>query len=125
MKEKINPVDGPPAVGPYSPAIRANGFVFLSGQIPIDPTTGDIYLGDFEGQARLVLENIKRLLKASGSSLEQVVRVGVFLKDLGNFEELNRVYSEYFGESQPARSTVEVSRLPKGVSVEMDVIALD
>lgn len=124
MKEQINPKHGPQAVGPYSPAIRANGFVFVSGQIAIQADTGLILRGSIEEQVRQTLENLKTLLEAAGSSLEKAVKVTVFLKDMENFEAMNAVYAEFFGQSKPARSTVEVARLPKDVDVEMDVIAM-
>ena len=124
MKEKIHPADGPPAVGPYSPAVKANGFVFVSGQIPHVPETGEMLRGPIQEQVRQVLDNVTALLHASGSSLEKVVKVTVFLRDLRQFEVMNQIYASYFGDSRPARSTVEVSGLPKGVDVEIDVIAL-
>ena len=124
MKEQISPKHGPQAVGPYSPAIRANGFVFISGQIAIQPDTGEILRGPLKGQVRQVLANIQTLLEAAGSSIEKAVRVTVYLKNMDDFEAMNRIYAEYFGDSKPARSTVEVSRLPKDVDVEMDVIAM-
>jgi len=125
MKEWINPESGPPAVGPYSPAVKANGMVFISGQIPIIPETGEILSGSIEDQVARVLENIQLLLESCGSSMDKVVRVGVFLRDLSDFGAMNEVYARYLGDSRPARSTVEVSRLPKDVDVEMDVIALE
>jgi len=123
MKQIINPAGGPGAVGPYSPAIRWNGLVFVSGQIPLDPASGELLGGDIQVQVRRVLENIGLLLNESGSSFQEVLKVSVFLADLNDFEAMNQVYAEYFGDSRPARSTIEVSRLPKGVDVEIDVIA--
>ena len=123
MKQIINPAGGPGAVGPYSPAIRWNGLVFVSGQIPLDPVSGELLGGDIQVQVRQVLENIGLLLNESGSSFQEVLKVSVFLADLNHFEAMNQVYAEYFGDSRPARSTIEVSRLPKGVDVEIDVIA--
>ncbi len=123
-KKLITPSDGPPPVGPYSPAVAANGFLFVSGQIPLNPTTGNLVAGSFEAQARQSLENLKSVIEAGGSSLEDTVKVTIYLADLTKFEELNAIYSEYFSESKPARATVEVSRLPKDVAVEMDAIAL-
>ncbi len=123
MKEIINPAGGPGAVGPYSPAIKSNGLVFVSGQIPLDPATGELVGGDIPAQVRRVLENIGLLLKEAGSSFQEVLKVSVFLADLNHFEGMNQVYAEYFGDSRPARSTIEASRLPKGVEVEIDVIA--
>ena len=123
MKQIINPAGGPGAVGPYSPAIRWNGLVFVSGQIPLDPASGELLGGDIQVQVRRVLENIGLLLNESGSSFQEVLKVSVFLADLDDFEAMNQVYAEYCGDSRPARSTVEVSRRPKGVDVEIDVIA--
>ncbi len=124
MKQVINPADGPAPAGPYSPGIKAAGLVFLSGQIPMDPTTGEIVRGSIETQTRRVLTNVGMLLKAAGSSFDKVVRVGVFLSDLNHFEAMNGAYAEFFGESKPARTTVEVARLPRDVQIEVDVIAL-
>ncbi len=123
MKQIINPAGGPGAVGPYSPAIKSNGLVFVSGQIPLDPATGELVGGDIQVQVRRVLENIGLLLKEAGSSFQEVLKVSVFLADLSHFEAMNQVYAEYFDDSRPARSTIEASRLPKGVEIEIDVIA--
>ncbi len=123
MKQIINPAGGPGAVGPYSPAIKSNGLVFVSGQIPLDPASGELVGGDIQAQVRRVLENIGLLLGEAGSSFQEVLKVSVFLADLNHFEAMNQVYAEYFGDSRPARSTIEASRLPKGVDVEIDVIA--
>jgi len=123
MRQIINPAGGPGALGPYSPAIKCNGLVFVSGQIPLDPASGELVGGDIQAQVRRVLENIGLLLKGSGSSFQEVLKVSVFLANLDNFDAMNQVYAEYFGDSRPARSTIEVSRLPKGVDVEIDVIA--
>ena len=123
MRQIINPAGGPGALGPYSPAIKCNGLVFVSGQIPLDPASGELVGGDIQAQVRRVLENIGLLLKGAGSSFQEVLKVSVFLANLDNFDAMNQVYAEYFGDSRPARSTIEVSRLPKGVDVEIDVIA--
>ena len=123
MRQIINPAGGPGALGPYSPAIQCNGLVFVSGQIPLDPASGELVGGDIQAQVRRVLENIGLLLKGAGSSFQEVLKVSVFLANLDNFDAMNQVYAEYFGDSRPARSTIEVSRLPKGVDVEIDVIA--
>ena len=123
MKQIINPAGGPGAVGPYSPAIKFNGLVFVSGQIPLDPASGELVGGDIQAQVRRVLENIGLLLGEAGSSFQEVLKVSVFLADLNHFEAMNQVYAEYFDDSRPARSTIEASRLPKGVDVEIDVIA--
>jgi 2-iminobutanoate/2-iminopropanoate deaminase len=124
MREVIATHDGPKAIGPYSQAIKANGLVFVSGQIPLDPATQQLIEGDVAAQTERVLQNLSGILKAAGSSLEQVVKAGVFLKNMSDFAAMNEVYGRYFTQSAPARSTVEVARLPKDVLVEIDVIAL-
>jgi len=124
MREVIATNDGPKAIGPYSQAIKANGFVFVSGQIPIDPATQRLIEGDVAVQTDRVLQNLSAILKAAGSSLEQVVKAGVFLKNMSDFAAMNEVYGRYFTQAPPARSTVEVARLPKDVLVEIDVIAV-
>jgi 2-iminobutanoate/2-iminopropanoate deaminase len=115
---------GPKAIGPYSQAIRANGFVFLSGQIPLDPKTQQVVKGDTAEQTERVLENLKGVLEAAGSNLQRVVKTTVFLADIDDFAAMNEVYARYFATHPPARSTVEVPRLPKNVRVEIDLIAL-
>ena len=124
MRDVIATKDGPQAIGPYSQAIRANGFVFVSGQVAIDPANQQIIGGDVSAQTDRVLKNLSAILTAAGSSLEKVVRSTVFLKNMGDFPAMNEVYGRYFKLAPPARSTVEVSRLPKDVLVEIDVIAL-
>lgn len=124
MREVISTADGPKAIGPYSQAIRANGFVFVSGQVAIDPTTQQVINGDVADQTDRVMKNLSAILKAAGSGLEKVVRSTVFLKNMGEFAAMNEVYGKYFSAAPPARSTVEVARLPKDVLVEIDVIAL-
>jgi 2-iminobutanoate/2-iminopropanoate deaminase len=124
MREVIATENAPRAIGPYSQAIRANGFVFVSGQIPVDPTTQKIVEGGVALQTEQVLTNLEAILKAAGSSLDKVVRTGVYLKDMGEFAAMNDVYERFFPQSAPARSTVEVARLPKDVRVEIDAIAL-
>ncbi len=124
MREVIATNDGPKAIGPYSQAIKANGFVFLSGQIPLDPATQQLISGDVAAQTDRVLQNLTGILKAAGSSLEQVVKTTVFLKNMSDFTAMNEVYGRYFSAAPPARSTVEVARLPKEVLVEINVIAL-
>jgi 2-iminobutanoate/2-iminopropanoate deaminase len=124
MREVIATKDGPQAIGPYSQAIRANGFVFVSGQVAIDPATQQVIPGDVAAQADRVLKNLSGILKAAGSGLEKVVRSTVFLKNMNDFSPMNEVYGKYFSSQPPARSTVEVARLPKDVLVEIDVIAL-
>ena len=124
MREVIATDRGPRAIGPYSQAIRANGFLFLSGQIPLDPATQQVIEGDIQEQTDRVLKNIQGILEASGTSLAEVVKTTVFLKNMGEFGAMNEVYGRYFTNNPPARSTVEVARLPKDVSVEIEVIAL-
>lgn len=124
MKEIIATEKAPEAIGPYSQAVRANGFIFVSGQIPIDPTTGELLTGDIAQQTARVLDNLKAILEAARSSLHHAVKVSVFLKDMGDFTAMNSVYAKYFPENPPARATVQVARLPRDVSVEIDVIAL-
>jgi len=124
MREVIATNDGPKAIGPYSQAIKANGFVFVSGQIPLDPATQQLIEGDVAAQTERVLQNLSAILKVAGSSLDQVVKAGVFLKSMSDFPAMNEVYGRYFAQAPPARSTVEVARLPKDVLVEIDVIAL-
>ena len=124
MREVIASKDAPQAIGPYSQGIRANGFVFVSGQVAIDPATQQVITGDVAAQTDRVLKNLSAILKAAESGLEKVVRSTVFLKNMGDFAAMNEVYGRYFKQSPPARSTVEVARLPKDVLVEIDVIAL-
>lgn len=124
MREVIATNDGPKAIGPYSQAIKANGLVFLSGQICLDPATQQLIAGDVAAQTERVLQNITAILKAAGSSLGQVVKTTVFLKSMNDFAAMNEVYGRHFTSDPPARSTVEVARLPKDVLVEIDVIAL-
>ena len=124
MRDVISTKDAPQAIGPYSQAIRANGFVFVSGQVAIDPATQQVIGGDVAAQTDRVLKNLSAILKAAGSGLEKVVRCGVFLKNMGDFAAMNEVYGRYFSTAPPTRSTVEVARLPKDVLVEVDVIAL-
>jgi len=116
--------DAPKAIGPYSQAVKANGLVFTSGQIALDPATGNLVEGGFEAQARRVFENLKAVLAAAGTSFSNVTKATVFLTDLANFQVLNTVYAEYFGEHKPARTTVGLSQLPKGGLVEIDLIAV-
>jgi 2-iminobutanoate/2-iminopropanoate deaminase len=124
MRDVIATKDGPQAIGPYSQAIRANGFVFVSGQVAIDPANQQVIGVDIATQTERVLKNLSAILNAAGSGLEKVVRSTVFLKNMGDFTAMNEVYGRYFKSEPPARSTVEVSRLPKDVLVEIDVIAL-
>jgi 2-iminobutanoate/2-iminopropanoate deaminase len=124
MREVIATEQAPQAIGPYSQAIRAQGLIFTSGQIAIDPATAEIVDGDVSAQTDRVLKNLAAILQASGSNLEKVLRCTVFLKNMGDFAAMNEVYGRYFKKVPPARSTVEVARLPKDVLVEIDVIAL-
>ena len=124
MREVISTNEGPKAIGPYSQAIKANGFVFVSGQVPLDPVTNTLVSGDVGFQTDRVMKNLKGILTAAGTSLEKVVKSSVFLKNMDDFSAMNEVYGKYFPSAPPARSTVEVARLPKDVLVEIDVIAL-
>jgi 2-iminobutanoate/2-iminopropanoate deaminase len=124
MREVIATDQAPQAIGPYSQAIRAGGLIFTSGQVAIDPATQQVITGDITVQTERVLKNLAAILQASGSGLEKVLRCTVFLKNMGDFGAMNEVYGRYFKQAPPARSTVEVARLPKDVVVEIDVIAL-
>lgn len=123
VKEVVYTEKAPKPVGPYSQAIKVGNLIFGSGQIPIDPATGNVVKGDITTQTRRVIENIKAVLEAAGCNLRDVVSVNVFLKDLNDYDRFNQVYSEYFREKPPARTTVEASNLPKGVLIEMNFIA--
>jgi 2-iminobutanoate/2-iminopropanoate deaminase len=116
--------EAPQAIGPYSQAVEANGFVFVSGQIPLDPATGAIVSGGIKEQTKRVMENGKAILAAAGCGMEAVVKATIYLKDIGDFAAVNDVYGSYFPGEPPARATVEVSRLPKDVAVEIDLIAV-
>ena len=122
-KQAISTPSAPAAIGPYSQAIRCGNLVFLSGQIPIDPQTGNIVEGDAAVQTARVLQNLSAILEAAGSSLGQVLKTTVYLKDLSDFGMMNEVYARFFDDTPPARATVEVARLPRNVSVEIDLIA--
>jgi len=124
MIEPIATDRGPKAIGPYSQAIRANGFVFLSGQIALDPNTQQVIEGGVGQQTERVIENLKAILEAAGSSTHNVVKTTVFLADMNDFAAMNEIYSRYFIRNPPARSTVEVARLPRDVRVEIDLIAV-
>src|SRR6204780_1248284 len=123
MREVVSTKDAPQAIGPYSQATKANGFVFTSGQIAIDPSTQQVITGDIAAQTERVLRNLSEILEAAGSGLGKVVRATVFLKNMSEFAAVNQVYGKYFSSAPPARSTVEVARLPKDVLGEIDVIA--
>jgi 2-iminobutanoate/2-iminopropanoate deaminase len=124
VKERVQTDNAPKAIGPYSQAIKANGMLFASGQVPIDPATGEIIEGTIAEQTERVFQNLKAVLEAAGTSLDKVVKTTVFLADLSDFVEMNETYASFFGDTPPARSTVEVSRLPKDARVEIDLIAL-
>src|SRR5208337_4205530 len=119
MREVIATQNAPQAIGPYSQAIRANGFIFVSGQIPLNPATQQIVPGGVAEQTAQVIANLEAILKAAGSGLDKVVRTGVYLKDMNEFAAMNEVYARFFPQNAPARSTVEVARLPKDVRVEI------
>jgi 2-iminobutanoate/2-iminopropanoate deaminase len=123
MKEIVATASAPQAIGPYSQAVTWNGMAFLSGQIPLDPQTGQIVEADVAAQTERVLQNLKAVLEAAGSSLDKVLKTTVFLKDMNEFGRMNEVYARYFPQQPPARATVEVARLPKDVRVEIDCIA--
>ncbi|CUU04355.1 endoribonuclease L-PSP [Candidatus Thermokryptus mobilis] len=114
----------PKPIGPYSQAVIAGNLIFTAGQIPIDPTTNQVVQGDIKEQTRRVLENLRAILEAVGSTFDDVVKVTIYMKDLNEFSAMNEVYSEYFKNSPPARTTVEVSRLPRDVKIEIDLIAI-
>jgi 2-iminobutanoate/2-iminopropanoate deaminase len=116
--------DAPKAIGPYSQAVKANGLLYTSGQISLDPATGNLVEGGFEEQARRVFRNLEAVLREAGSSFDRVLKATVYLTDLSNFQTLNTIYAEYFGEHKPARTTVGVKELPKGSLVEIDLVAL-
>jgi reactive intermediate/imine deaminase len=121
-KQRIHSDGAPAAIGTYSQAVRVGDLVFLSGQIPLDPTTMDVVSGDFEARARRVFDNLRAVAEAAGSDLDHVVKLTVFLTDLSNFATVNRVMQDYFTEPVPARAAVGVAALPKGVDVEADAI---
>jgi 2-iminobutanoate/2-iminopropanoate deaminase len=124
VKDVIATDKGPKAIGPYSQAIRANGFIFTAGQVAFDPATGQIVEGDVAAQTVRVLENLKAIVEAAGSSLDHAVKATVYLKDMGDFAAMNEVYARYFAKNAPARSTVEAARLPRDVRVEIDLVVL-
>lgn len=124
MKQIISTENAPKAIGPYSQAVVANGFVFLSGQIPLDPATGRLVEGGVVAQTERVLNNLAAVLEAAGSGFDRVVKTTVFLKDMADFPSMNEVYAKFFPANPPARSTVEAARLPRDVRVEIDLIAL-
>jgi 2-iminobutanoate/2-iminopropanoate deaminase len=124
MKETVTTDHGPKAIGPYSQAVKANGFVFVSGQVALDPKTQQLIEGGIAQQTERVMENLKGIVEASGSTMVKVVKTTVFLSDMNDFTTMNEIYGRYFPSHPPARATVQVSRLPKDVKVEIEVIAL-
>ena len=124
MKQIIASTQAPQAIGPYSQGVQANGFLFLSGQIPLEPASGQVVAGDIAAQTERVLKNLQGVLQAAGSSLARVVKTTVYLKDLGDFGKMNEVYARFFSSEPPARATVEVARLPREVLIEIDLVAL-
>lgn len=123
MKQIVQTTKAPAAIGPYSQAVVFNGLVFLSGQIPLDPATGQLIEGDIAAQTERVLQNLQAVLEAAGSSLGNVIKTTVFLKNMSDFPLMNEVYARYFNSEPPARSTVEAARLPRDVQVEIDCVA--
>jgi 2-iminobutanoate/2-iminopropanoate deaminase len=123
-KKVIQTEKAPKAIGPYSQAIQAGNFLFLSGQIPLDPKTGELVKGDIRKQTQQVLENIKGILESQGLGMENVVKVTIFLEDIANFNQVNEVYATYFPSSPPARSTVEVTKLPRDADIEIEALAI-
>jgi 2-iminobutanoate/2-iminopropanoate deaminase len=124
MKEIISTEKGPKAIGPYSQAVKAGGFIFTAGQIALDPSTNQLIEGGVAQQTARVLENLKAIVEAADSSLDRAVKATVYLKDMNDFAAMNEVYGKYFGQNPPARSTVEAARLPRDVRVEIDLIVL-
>lgn len=122
-KEAITSPTAAPAIGPYSPAVRAGSLLFISGQIPLDPATGQLIDGDIRAQTTRVLDNLRELLVAAGADTSDVVRTTIFLADLGDFATVNEIYATYFQQPYPARATVQVARLPRDVRIEIDAIA--
>jgi 2-iminobutanoate/2-iminopropanoate deaminase len=123
-RESVQTENAPKAIGPYQQAIKANGFIYTAGQIPIDPKTANLVEGDISAQTRQVLENLKAVLEAGGSALDRVVKATVFLKNMADFAPMNEVYAQYLGSAKPARSTVAVAELPRGALIEIDLVAL-
>jgi 2-iminobutanoate/2-iminopropanoate deaminase len=123
MRQAVSTQSAPAAIGPYSQAVRAGHLLFVSGQVPIDPATGNLVPGDIAAQTRRVFQNIGEILKAAGASFDAVVRTTVYLMDMNDFAAMNEVYATFFTAPAPARATVQVARLPKDARVEIDVIA--
>jgi len=124
IRETVRTDKAPKAIGPYEQAIKVGDFIYTAGQIPLDPKTGNLVEGGIAAQTRQVLENLKAVLEAGGSSLDRVVKATVFLKNIGDFASMNEVYAEYLGQVKPARSTVAVAELPRGALVEIDFVSL-
>lgn len=124
MKQEVKTDKAPGAIGPYSQAVKAGGMVFVSGQIPLDPESGELVSGDIQAVTRQVLENLQAILQEAGCGLDQVVKVTVFLQDMADFQQVNEVYGEFFQQNPPARACIQVAGLPKGASVEMEAMAL-
>ncbi len=124
MLETVMTDKAPKAIGPYSQAVLANGFLFVSGQIPINPENGEILSGDIQAQTKLVMNNLSSILEKAGTSLEKVVKTTIYLKDMDDFQVVNNTYGEFFPGHKPARACVEVARLPKDVRIEIDAIAV-
>lgn len=122
-KEVISTPNAPAAIGPYSQAVRTGNLIFVSGQIPLDPATGQLVRGDIGTQTQQVLENLAAVLEAAGSSLAKVVKTTVYLRDLGEFGRMNEIYGKFFAGNAPARATVQVARLPRDAAIEIDVVA--
>jgi 2-iminobutanoate/2-iminopropanoate deaminase len=122
--EPIATPDAPQAIGPYSQGVKAHGFLYTSGQIALDPASGNLINTSFEEQVHRVFRNLKAILDAGGSNFSRVIKATVYVTDLGNFQALNAIYASYFGDHKPARTTVEVPALPKGAAVEIDLVAL-
>jgi 2-iminobutanoate/2-iminopropanoate deaminase len=120
----VNTPDAPQAIGPYSQAVITGNMIYTSGQIPIDPATGEVISGDIAAQARRALDNLKNIIAAAGSSMDRVVKTTVFIKDMNDFAVVNKIYAEYFMDTYPARSCIEVARLPKDVRIEIEAIAM-
>lgn len=125
MKEVITPKNGPKAGGPYSPAVKANGFVYLSGQIAADPVTGALVSDSIEAATARALDNLKLVLEGGGLSLDDIVRTNVYLQDMNDFAQMNEAYAKHFGKEPPARTTIQVARLPRDARIEIDAIAID
>ena len=122
-KKIIQSTDAPAPIGPYSQAVQAGNLLFVSGQVPIDPASGEVVQGDITAETQQVMKNLEAILQAAGSSFTQVVKCTIFIRDMGQFSAINEAYGQYFAENPPARETVEVSRLPKDVNVEISCIA--